>query len=29
MKAFIAGKMNVEGDMTLAMKVQELFDTEA
>lgn len=29
MRAFMAGKMKVEGDMTLALKVPELFDTEA
>ncbi len=29
MKAFMAGKMKVEGDMTLALRVPELFDTEA
>lgn len=29
MKAFMAGKMRVEGDMTLALRVPELFDTEA
>lgn len=28
MKAFMAGKMKVEGDMLLALKVPELFDTE-
>lgn len=28
MKAFMAGKMKVEGDMMLALKVPELFDTE-
>lgn len=28
MRAFMAGKMKVEGDMTLALKVPELFDTE-
>ncbi|WP_255945683.1 SCP2 sterol-binding domain-containing protein [Streptomyces odontomachi] len=28
MKAFMAGKMKVEGDMTLALRVPELFDTE-
>lgn len=27
MRAFMAGKMKVEGDMTLALKVPELFDT--
>ena len=29
MKVFMAGKMKVEGDMTLALRVPELFDTEA
>ncbi|MEC3957786.1 SCP2 sterol-binding domain-containing protein [Nocardia sp. CDC153] len=27
MKAFMTGKMKVEGDMTLALRVPELFDT--
>lgn len=29
MKAFMAGKLKVEGDMRLALKVPELFDTES
>lgn len=28
MKAFMTGAMKVEGDMTLALRVPELFDTE-
>lgn len=28
MKAFMTGTMKVEGDMTLALRVPELFDTE-
>ncbi|WP_327138864.1 SCP2 sterol-binding domain-containing protein [Nocardia sp. NBC_01327] len=29
MHAFMTGRMKVEGDMTLALRVPELFDTEA
>lgn len=29
MRAFMTGKMKVDGDMTLALRVPELFDTEA